>query len=118
MGTYRGRSSEDRQPQDEDEYTTTGLESEWYGHPGPATPSDRERMRKHHAIEDDGRPPFEAGHDGKTAIPPDRHLDDQATADYAYRTYGQREPGHARSDPQPVAPFDPAHERHGREDRD
>src|SRR5437773_1401561 len=76
MGTYRGRSSEDRQPQDEDEYTTTGLESEWYGHPGPATPSDRERMRKHHAIEDDGRPPFEAGHDGKTAIPPDRHLDD------------------------------------------
>ena len=118
MGTYRGRRSQDQQPQDEDEYTTTRLEGKWYGHPGPATRADRERMRKHHAIEDDGRPPFESGHGGKIAYTPDRHQQDQATADYAYGTYGQREPGHARSDPQPVAPFDPARDDDERHDRD
>jgi hypothetical protein len=104
MGTHRGRRGADPPPQDEDDYTTIGLESEWYGHAGSATRSDRESMRQHLAMEDDGSPPFDANHDGRKANEADWHQQDQVTADYAYGTYGQREPGHARSDPQPVAP--------------
>jgi hypothetical protein len=120
MGTHRGQCGADPRPDDEEEYTTTGLESEWYGHPGSATRSDRENIRQHHAVEDDGSPPFDANHGGKTDNEADWHEQDQGTADYAYGTYGQREPGHARSDPQPVAPHvsrdnDNQHDRGGRD---
>jgi hypothetical protein len=102
MGTHRGQRGADPPPHDEEEYTTIGLESEWYGHPGSATRSDLENMRQHLVIEADGSPPFEADHEAGNEA--DWYQQDQGTADYAYGTYGQREPGHARSDPQPVVP--------------
>jgi hypothetical protein len=90
------------------DYTTVGQGDGWYGHQGGPTDRDRDRLRQHGSATNEERPPFdserESGGNG-----PDWYEQDRETADYAYGSYGRREPGHARSDPYPLAPHGQEH---------
>jgi hypothetical protein len=56
------------------------------------------------ARSDADRAPFQDKRRNSPAVQPDWYEQDRDTADYAYGAYGQREPGHARSEPFPSQP--------------
>jgi hypothetical protein len=110
----RRRNTRSRKAAHEDEYTTIGRGGDWYGHPGPPAREERNIIRRRSARSERERPPFEDERHNSRAGDSDWHEQDRDTADYAYGGYGQREPGHARSEPYPpqsnssVRPGEPA----------
>jgi hypothetical protein len=97
---------ERRQLSDAGDYTTVGAGDSWYGHPGGPTGRDRDQSRQHGTATKRERPPFDTEREPRDNAP-DWHEQDRGTADYAYGSYGHREPGHARSDPYPPEPHEP-----------
>jgi hypothetical protein len=89
------------------EYTTVGRGDGWYGHQGGPTGTDRDHWRGRGFATNEERPPFDSERESGNRS--GWYEQDRDTADYAYGSYGRREPGHARSDPYPLAPHGHEH---------